>query len=249
METRHSLNVTGNGTSSGGVFKDIKIVGDAQFQGSVDCMSFRCTGTARVSGDLKSTSFGLSGNLDMDGDLDTGKATVNGRLEVGGNVKAQEIKSNGETTIRGHVAGEQIQMEGTFHIKGRCEAETLGIKGMFRIGGLVTADLVHIGMHSRCTAHEIGGERIEVRRAEGTMLKKLIGSFFLPADFYEGTLDAETIEGDDVYVEYTNAKVVRGKHVTLGPGCRIQQVEYTHEFHNEAGSTVAEAIKTGHGLE
>ncbi|MBD2864985.1 hypothetical protein [Paenibacillus oceani] len=32
-------------------------------------------------------------------------------------------------------------------------------------------------------------------------MKQLIGSMFLPADFYEGTLTVESIEGDSIYVE------------------------------------------------
>ncbi|SDD00585.1 hypothetical protein SAMN02799630_02115 [Paenibacillus sp. UNCCL117] len=249
METRYPLTVTGNGSSAGGMFKVIKIVGEARFTGDVDCLGFRCTGSAYLAGALKSDVCRVSGTLDVNGDMDIGQAVVNGRLEVGGDVKAGKIRSNGETIIHGSVGGERIHLEGYFLIKGRCEAEELRIKGIIKINGHMNADVVELGLHSRCVVSEIGGGRIEVRRASGHLLKKLAGALFLPEDFYEGTLQAGTIEGDDVYVEHTTADIVRGRHVTLGPGCRIGRVEYTGQLHQEAGSNVAEAVRTGEETE
>jgi hypothetical protein len=54
--------------------------------------------------------------------------------------------------------------------------------------------------------------------------------------FATGSLTAETIEGDTVDLEATEAQVVRGKVVRIGPGCRIGWVEYTDslEVHPEA---------------
>ncbi|MGP3783292.1 hypothetical protein [Paenibacillus sp. 1A_MP2] len=34
------------------------------------------------------------------------------------------------------------------------------------------------------------------------------------------------IEGDDIELEYTEAEVVRGDKIKIGPGCRIGTVEY-----------------------
>jgi cytoskeletal protein CcmA (bactofilin family) len=160
-------------------------------------------------------------------------------MDVEGNMKAREIKSFGETNVRGNVAGEDVALEGFFNIKGHCEAEQLRIKGIFRIAGLVNAGWVDLAIHSRCEVKEIGGERIRIRRAEGNVLKKLLGTFFLPSDFYEGVLSADTIEGDDIYVEHTAANVIRGASVIVGPGCRIGRIEFSDRFENNAGSAVA----------
>ncbi|WP_196426799.1 MULTISPECIES: polymer-forming cytoskeletal protein [Paenibacillus] len=243
MESRNNLTVTGTGGAAGGLYKDIKVMGEADFNGDVDCLALKCSGTVKVRGGVKSTSCRINGTFDVSGDLVTGRATIHGRMAVEGNVKAQEIKSNGETTIRGHVAGDRIHLEGYFQIKGRCEAEQLRIKGIFKIAELVNADSVDLALHSRCQVKEIGGERIEVRRGTGTMLKKLLGSLFLPADYYEGTLTAESIEGDDVYVEYTQAEVIRGRNVVVGPGCRIGRIEYTNKLEHTAGSDVTDAVQ------
>ena len=43
-------------------------------------------------------------------------------------------------------------------------------------------------------------------------------------------LTADIIEGDDIYLENTHAKVVRGNNITLGSGCEIELVEYKNDF-------------------
>ncbi|MEF3304771.1 polymer-forming cytoskeletal protein [Paenibacillus sp. GYB003] len=240
METRQHLTIVGSGGSGGGSYNNVKVNGEAQFNGDIDCLAFRCNGTARVYGSLKGTSCNVNGTLDIAGDFDTGEAKINGKMEIDGNVKARTIKSFGETSVRGNVAGEEVGLQGYFSINGNCEAEQLRIKGIFRIGGLVNAGEVDLAVHSRCEVKEIGGESIRVHRSEGNVLKKLIGSFFLPADYYEGTLNADTIEGDHIYVEHTSAKAIRGTVVVVGPGCRIGRVEYTERFECHADSSVQE---------
>jgi hypothetical protein len=56
-------------------------------------------------------------------------------------------------------------------------------------------------------------------------------------------LAAETIEGDNVYLENATVKVVRGGDVNIGPGCLIGAVEYKKNFHKDGSSTVRESKK------
>ena len=43
-------------------------------------------------------------------------------------------------------------------------------------------------------------------------------------------------------LEYTTAKVVRGKQVIIGEGCKIDRVEYTETFQARP-DTVGQAVK------
>ena len=56
--------------------------------------------------------------------------------------------------------------------------------------------------------------------------------------FFNVGLNAEIIEGDEIYLENTKAKVVRGNRVTIGPGCDIDFVEYQNHFQCEKGTKV-----------
>jgi hypothetical protein len=56
-------------------------------------------------------------------------------------------------------------------------------------------------------------------------------------------LYADQIEGDKVELEHTEAGVVRGNHVKIGPGCEIGRVEYRDKLEVHKGSTVKEKVQ------
>ena len=51
-------------------------------------------------------------------------------------------------------------------------------------------------------------------------------------------LVTDLIEGDDIYLENTHAKVARGNNITLGPGCEIGIVEYKNDFKQDKAAEV-----------
>jgi hypothetical protein len=57
-------------------------------------------------------------------------------------------------------------------------------------------------------------------------------------------LEAQVIEGDDVHLEDTEARIVRGTRITIGCGCRIGTVEYRETYHADADAVVGEARQT-----
>ncbi|GIM46589.1 hypothetical protein DNHGIG_21380 [Collibacillus ludicampi] len=237
-DIRYDLTITGNGSSFGGVFKNVKIVGDAKIDSDLDCLVFKSTGTTEITGNMKSTSCHIIGEMYLKGNLETGEAKITGTMDIEGNVKTKKMKSNGEIRIRGGLAGEDVNLEGLFTIKGNCEAENLHMKGVFTIDGLLNAGSVELKTHSECRIKEIGGEKIDIRRGTGSVWKRLLGTFYLPSDFFEGVLHVDTIEGDDIYVEHTMAKVIRGTNVMIGPGCSIGHVEYTNRFQKTDDSNI-----------
>jgi len=56
-------------------------------------------------------------------------------------------------------------------------------------------------------------------------------------------LPINLIEGDEIYLEYTTAKAVRGKNVTIGRGCNIELVEYVDNFNQHNDSFIRESKK------
>lgn len=53
-------------------------------------------------------------------------------------------------------------------------------------------------------------------------------------------LIADVIEGDRVYLENTEAAVVRGKEVIIGPGCSIGTIEYENKYECDPHSQIKE---------
>ncbi|HIC96284.1 TPA: hypothetical protein EYP12_06635 [Candidatus Bipolaricaulota bacterium] len=58
-----------------------------------------------------------------------------------------------------------------------------------------------------------------------------------------GTLEAELIEGDEISLEWTRARTVRGKKIEIGEGCEIERVEYSEELRVSPGAEVKERVK------
>jgi len=57
-------------------------------------------------------------------------------------------------------------------------------------------------------------------------------------------LNVELIEGDDIFLEATDAQIVRGSRVKVGNGCRIDTVEYSESLEVSPRATVQNRIKT-----
>jgi cytoskeletal protein CcmA (bactofilin family) len=92
-------------------------------------------------------------------------------------------------------------------------------------------------MFGKCLAKEIGGEKITVRKnGLAFRLSQFLKSLFNQ----EERLETDTIEGDEIDLEFTTAKAVRGNRVVIGRGCDIGTVEYKTEFRLEKDGKVGE---------
>jgi cytoskeletal protein CcmA (bactofilin family) len=132
---------------------------------------------------------------------------------------------------------EDVVLRGGLKISGDCEAERFDAKGAFSIGGLLSAQSVDIRLYAKCSAREIGGGKIEVREDPSGFKRFVQDLGLLP----ERLLTAETIEADEIYLEATAAKAVRGGNVTIGPKCEIDLVEYTHTYSADPSARVTAA--------
>lgn len=244
-ETKGNLKISGSGSAGGGVYEEVKISGSGKITGDIECNEFHISGSGRVEGNVKTKEFKTSGSSRIDGNMEVGEIRVSGSSNIDGNIKCERISVSGSTQISKDLSGEEIDVSGSTqvggsiqseHVKisgnisvgGDLEAEEFIAKGGFKIGGLLNADNIEVGLGGSCSAREIGGERIEVREMHGGvfLLNKLFGFLF------NGGLGLKTelIEGDDIYLEYTVAKVVRGNNITIGKGCIIDTVEYKNEL-------------------
>ena len=113
--------------------------------------------------------------------------------------------------------------------------ESFETRGIFHVRGLLNAGKVDVRMYRDCDVEELGGENITVKRAS-TM--NVFNFFFKPSP--HAMLEAQVIEGDEIYLEHTRARLVRGKHVKIGPGCEIGQVEYEQKLDVHRSANVGE---------
>jgi cytoskeletal protein CcmA (bactofilin family) len=158
---------------------------------------------------------------------------VTGDITVDGEWSGEEMKLLGQLTVRGGVRGRIVNVTGNLEARDYVEAEQLKIKGAITIDGLINAEHADIRLYGPCRVKEIGGRRIDIRRSSWMSVKNWIKSQM------HTELNVSVIEGDDIYLEYTKADVVRGNRIHIGKGCVIGRVEYRQSLH------VASSAKTG----
>lgn len=127
-----------------------------------------------------------------------------------------------------------MEVSGGLEIGGNAKVEIFKVHGGFKIEGMLYAGTIELMMNGTCRAKEIRGQRITVRKKIST--RNLLAYL---APFPAVRLKVDVIEGDDIELEGTIARVVRGNSVKIGPGCEIGRVEYKHHYEDNPKATVA----------
>ncbi|WP_308636168.1 hypothetical protein [Paenibacillus silvisoli] len=214
------VKITGSGSTSGGSFDSVHIMGDGQVLGSLDSETVRSMGSLNVSGSVKVGQYRQIGDAKIRGDMQGVQLNVLGQLDIQGSIRGRTVK------IRGQI-----------DVQGECEADYFDARGGFHIHGLLSANEVEIRTWGPCRAKEIGGGRINVRKSKWGGLKQ----------WFSATppmgLTCEMVECENVYLEHTVADVVRGTTVTIGPGCRIGLVEYRKSLKVSKDAKVSQEVK------
>jgi len=241
--TNNDLKIIGDNNASGGKYNNAKIIGDSVINGNLECVNFKCVGDTKVQGNLKTDHTRIVGSLSVAGAFESDDVRIAGNVEASGDIKSKNLILRGGMDVKGGVNSDDLRLTGYTTIRKNCEAETFISEGPLAISGLLSADYIDIRIHSRCKVSEIGGERIQARRGHYAKLGNLLKTFFIPADTFKGKLVADSIEGDEIRLEDTKAKVVRGKDVVIGDGCEIDMLEYTEECRIDGRSSVKEKRK------
>ena len=225
METKAKgdLVISGFGASNGGEFHRVTLNGRGTINSDLTCEEFECKGSGTVKGNLISNQVKVSGSAKFNGSIESEKLSVEGNAKIDQNANVKELKVSGKVSIGGRVRCEEIKVQGFFSVGEDCETERFKAESRFMIGGLLNADEVNVKLFGECHVREIGGQSITVKHKASWM-----ESLFKP--LFKTGLETELIEGDKIYLENTNAKVVRGNQVKIGPNCHIGLVEYREEY-------------------
>jgi len=248
------LKIYGSGSSSGGKYNKVRIMGEGRISGDIDCKDLKINGEGTADGNLKATNnvsilgegrlcgnvdcidFKVNGEGEVDGNLKAeGTVTIRGETEVRGNLKAQKVKVQGELEVAGDLFADEAKITGNINATGDCNAEIFTVEGGLTIDGLLNSDILKINLYWPCRVHEIGGSEIIVKKS-GKLSFLGLKNRIMPGG--QNELTADVIEGDIVYLENTKAKVVRGNDITIGSGCKIELVEYKENFKQDEGSAV-----------
>jgi cytoskeletal protein CcmA (bactofilin family) len=240
---RNDIKINGSGKASGGFYNNVVINGSGEINGNIECFNFKVNGSGSINGNVKSENSVISGSAHLKGDIVSEEFKVNGSAKVSGNSISKFTKINGSIDINGFLNGEELQIRGSVKIGGDCNVEKFDSKGGFSISGLLSADEISAEIYGTCKAKEIGGEKINVSLGHSFGIKKLLNAILNLLDLKQ-VLIADVIEGDDIFLENTIVKTVRGNNVVIGDGCEIDLIEYKTNFHCNGNSNIKENKKT-----
>ncbi|WP_170839753.1 polymer-forming cytoskeletal protein [Lihuaxuella thermophila] len=263
------MNISGYSEQSGGIFNQVKITGKGIINGEVKAKQIQVDGAGTFRRDVNAEEMSVNGICSIDGTVQFTRFRVHGSCDVKGSAVLEELTNKGKCLFDGNVKSDKIHSVGKLVVNGELEAEEFTSKGGFEVKGLLNAQLIDIRIGWDCYAEEIGGEEIRVKHEPLHLLTKAnewvnqlpfvknsskdkiwfgIGAG-ISRDWkwlnshLSKTLKAKTIEGTTVNLEYTHADVVRGNHVVIGPGCKIEKVEYIDSLEVSPEATVLEKIK------
>ncbi|OIK09337.1 polymer-forming cytoskeletal protein [Bacillus sp. MUM 13] len=239
METGISnLTINGSGSYGGGLYRKVKVNGEASVTDHLECQAFKIMGRSKVEGNTKAETLSVYGEAELNGDLKAEKVKIYGSCQIQGDAVIKESKVRGSLDINGSYQGEQIEVKGGFTVRGDVEAEVFNSQGQFQIDGLLNAEEVNVSLrYDHSFAGEIGGERISIRAKGGLGEMLQLKKSMLQ-------MKASIIEGDEIYLEYTAAEVVRGRNIEIGPGCEINIIEHQGIYKKSKDSIVHEERKS-----
>ncbi|MFX3617777.1 MAG: polymer-forming cytoskeletal protein [Sporolactobacillus sp.] len=238
-EEKNNLTFSSSGSAPGGTYADVAINGSGKILGDVDCRNMDVNGSGKALGSVQAARVMVSGSARFEKNICARLMTINGSSSIHGKVKADLLQINGHARIDEGVQGEQVKVSGVLILHGDLVAEEITSEGQLRIDGLCTAERIDMtlgGMHSQIK--EIGCATVVIRKRP---FASLVGQLLFGARRQRITVD--TIEGDEIYIESTRAKAVRGKRVTIGPDCEIDEVTYTDTYACDDRAHVGSATK------
>lgn len=240
MENRN-LKISGAGTCCGGEYDLVKISGAGTVKGDILCNEFHSSGAADIRGNVNAKIMRCSGASHFFGDVYGGEMKFSGAADVEGNISGESVKISGGADVKRNVNCDYIKISGGAEIGGDCEGDHIEISGGVVVRGLLNGSKIEVSVGGRCSATEVGGEVIHVfqRSKNGGFFSKLFKSIDKDLRVFR----CESIEGDEIRLEATECKVVRGKNVVVGKDCRIDRIEYTDFLETIDGAEVGEIVK------
>ncbi|GBC75956.1 hypothetical protein HRbin07_00148 [bacterium HR07] len=164
----------------------------------------------------------------MSEDVEAEKFLSRGGFEIGGLLSAEEVKIE--------LGGGKVSEIGGTRIEVRRRGRSFwGWRRPPRVHVRIGRDLEEIGETLESVFEDLGriGEEVSQAVSEGL-------GYAFGWSYGSGFLEADTIEGDEIFLENTKARVVRGKKVQIGEGCEIESVEYSESFEVAPGARVKE---------
>ncbi|MFX3617778.1 MAG: hypothetical protein ACE3JK_09630 [Sporolactobacillus sp.] len=231
---KSNLRIMGESHSGGGSFNKMSIMGECTIDGDATAESCRVMGECRITGDFSSEKLKNMGELTINGNMTIGEGNILGTTVVTGDCRVKALTLYGQLDCSGNITGEEAKIGGVLNTDGNLTLEKLTMRGGLHVGGLLNADTIDIRLKYNVSnfVREIGAASIAIRKRRSLITHGPLSR-----------LCADVIEADQIYLEQTDAQMVRGKNVVIAVGCKIERVEYTESYQLDGHGEVGKAVQ------
>lgn len=235
-----SLRVSGSSHIPGGHYDTVHGSGSIRIEGNVTANSFHTSGSIRGHGGLKTKTFHASGSTRLEGSVEVVEGSCSGSFHVDGGIRVLgQLTLSGSSQISGGMAGENVRGSGALRVGEEVALEAIRWSGSVRCPGLISADYIDLTIQGRSEVGELAGAKIRVVRGNGLNVLRWLSM----GGSTSSGLTVTEVSGDEVILEVTEAQVVRGDRVVIGPGCRIERLEYRQSIEVHPSSVVGETVQ------
>ena len=245
MENSNHVNISGVGKLNGGQYSNIEISGFGRLTGDVQAQHIHISGSGTIDGDTKAERIRVTGAGTIYGNVEATFVESTGNFKVTGQAEIKELVNEGRCRLDTDVNADKIHSSGYFSIGGNIRTENFYSKGSLTIEGRLEAQLAEIEITGFCNVRDIVGKAIYIRKQDKINLSSL--SKFINPLLGKGReldkLKCQEICGQEIDIEFTEAKVIKGNKVTLGPDCRIEEVIYKEELKVHSSAWVGKEVK------
>lgn len=247
-----NMKLAGNGEIIEGEYQEIKIMGNAISRGEVKADKIQIMGGAHFNGSIEVGECVIHGNAVIKGNIVADRVKVNGNFNLKGDCRINELTINGKTEVDGVFECNNVILRGDMFITKVCQAKDLIIYGGVRAEADVLGEKITIEGKANCKGL-LSAEEIYLH-ACGDSYCKEIGATKLVVEkpFYhlfwlrfgkKNSLSCDLIEADEIKLEYTSAKTVRGKQVQLVKECQVDTLEYSEQYIKGEACKIREVTK------
>ncbi|TDB37925.1 MAG: hypothetical protein D9V44_07705 [Actinobacteria bacterium] len=230
----NNMKIAGEGSVGGGTYGDVTINGAGRVTGDITSDDFRINGAGSADGNVASLLIDINGTGSFNGKVETKEMNIKGDATVKQGLGVSDLKVKGRLSAGG-IAANIVDVRGEVRVKANLEAETLTGEGAFHVDGTMNVGTLDFALHGLSNAREIGGDKVRVTLGRGFVGASLVGLFT------DRRLNVETVEADEIVLENTTARVVRGGNVRIGSGCDVALVEYSGTIEVASDARVGES--------
>ncbi|AKG34123.1 hypothetical protein [Paenibacillus durus] len=196
-------------------------------------MPLKVKGSLTKREDVRRTSVEVVGYLRVLGSMTTSKLKVLGDCSIRNQCQATQVENLGSLRVHCLQAG-RVTSLGYLSVSKKAAAGCFQAEGAVRIESLIASESIDIRLSSIC--------RVGTMKAGGNIT---VRPFSRPFNFFMRPflrLRCESVQGVNVTLCQTEAKLVCGEEIIIGPGCTIQEVRYSKSLQTDPGSYVENAV-------